>query len=408
MKTSTLLPFVLPFLAPLLGAQTPPHLVGLTRTTQSLRHVSHAPCAVLNQCPVMLPLPILLPPHAGGTAWDPTRPGAWVTNGLALTKVADNCNVLCPPAPIPSLGIGAVVTGMEYVENFNQLWLIDDQGMLHFYANACPPVPLGICNTGLAPSMLGNVTSGLAVDDVNGLVFIAYPVFPAGPNRIVVSLLNAPCTPVTQFILPGCAFGFGAVTGLACDWGNQVLYATDGLTTLAMPYGVIPPATIVPGPVTCCPSTVVADPMVGLAIRPGGASSVGAPCANGTCLPCPQVLSLRNDPCLGNAQFTIGLDQAPDNALAILGIGSTPCISPGITLPFLCGPLYVWPVLGTLGPNPTGGVGICDGTTNFTIPLPIAPGLAGLVFSSQAVTLCLTGAGGWGMSNCLSWELQGN
>jgi hypothetical protein len=408
MKTTTLLPLLLPALAAFATAQTPAHLVGLTRFAPMLRHVDHAPCAMLAQCAVPIPPPAAFPPFAGGTAWDPVRSGAWVSNGVLLAKVDDNCTMQCPPAPIPTLAGNAFVTGMELVEGMNQLWLIDSLGVLHFYTNACPPVPLGTCNTGLGPTAIGNVTTGLAVDELNGIVFIAHPMFPTGPNRIVVSPLGAPCNPVSQFILPTCTTAFGAVTGLACDWGNQVLYATDGVGTVAMTYGWAPPNVLV-GPVTCCGAGVAADPMVGLAVRPGRATSVGSSCANGSCAPCPQVHTLRNDPCLGNAQFRLGLDQAPAGALAILAIGIGPCVVPGVALPPLCGPLHTTPLLGTVGPNLTGGTGVCDGSTDFNVPLPVAPGLAGQVFSSQALTICLGGGVmGFGMSNCLSWRLQGN
>lgn len=408
MKSTSLLPLLLPLLAATAIAQAPPHLVGLTRNAPLLRHQSHTPCALLAQCPVPMPAPAGLPPWAGGTAWDPTRSAAWVTNGLLVAKVDDNCAMLCPPVPLPTLGPNAFFTGMELVEGINQLWLIDSLGFLHFYSNTCPPMPLGQCNTGLAPTAIGNVTSGLAVDELNGIVFIAFPVWPGGPNRIVVSLLGAPCTPVSQFVLPACFAGFGAVTGLACDWGNQILYATDGLNTVGMNYLWAAP-NVLPGPITCCPAFVAADPLVGLAIRPGRATTLGQPCANGSCPPCPQLHSLRNDPCLGNAAFTLGLDQAPANALTLLAVGVGPCVALAPSIPPLCGPLHTGPLLGTLGPNLTGGVGPCDGTTNFNLALPIAPGLAGQILSSQCVTICLSGGVlGFGMSNCLSWQLQGN
>ncbi len=408
MKLTSLLAIALPFLGAVLPAQTPDHLVGITRNMPGLRHQSHNPCMLLAQCPVPMPSSAALPLFVGGTAWDPVRSGAWVSNGILLAKVDDNCGMQCPPMPIPTLGPNAFITGMEVVEGLNELWLIDSAGFLHRYSNTCPAAPLGICNTGLAQTAIGNVTTGLAVDELNGIVFISYPIFPGGPNRIVVSLLAAPCVPVSSFFLPPCFAPFGAVLGLACDWGNRILYATDGGNTMAMTYGWAPPMVIV-GPVTCCPAVAVADPMIGLAVRPGRATSVGGPCANGSCAPCPQIHTLRNDPCLGNAQFALGLDQAPANALTLLAIGTGPCFVPGIIAPPLCGPLHTNALLGTLGPNLTGGFGICDGSTSFNVPLPVAAGLAGQVFSSQCVTICLGGGViGFGMSNCLSWQLQGN
>lgn len=408
MNSTSLLALLVPALAASLLAQTPPHLVGITRNLPALRHQSHNPCALLGQCALPFPNAAALPPFAGGTAWDPTRSGAWVSNGLMLGKFDDTCAPMCAPQPIPTLGGNAFVTGMEVVEGLNQLWLIDSTGILHFYTNACPPLPLGTCNTGLAQTAIGNVTTGLAVDEGNGLVFISYPLFPLGQNRIVVSPIGAPCNQVANFLLPACFTAFGPVLGLACDWGNQRLYATDGGNTVAMSYAWVAP-NVIPGPITCCAAPAAADPMIGLAIRPGRATSVGTSCANGSCAPCPQVLSLRNDPSLGNAQFTIGLDQAPAGALALLAIGVGPCLVPAPVAVPLCGPLHTIPLLGTIGPVLTGGSGICDGLANFNLPLPVAPGLAGQVFSSQAITICLGGGVlGFGMSNCLSWQAQGN
>ena len=410
MKTT---PLLLPFLPLLLlaataPAQTPPHLVGITRVTPFLRHQSHAPCAVLAQCPLPMPGSAALPPFVGGTAWDPVRSGAWVSNGTLLARFDDTCTPQCPPMPIPTLGPNAFVTGMEVVEGLNELWLIDSLGALHRYTNACAPAPLGVCGTGLGPTTAGNVTTGLAVDELTGIVFIALPALPGGPNRIVVCPLAAPCAPVSQFLLPPCLPGFGAVLGLAVDAGNRILYATDGANTIALSYGWVAP-NVIPGPFTCCPMPAIAEPMIGLAIRPGRATSTGTSCANGACAPCPQIHVARNDPVLGNAAFTLGLDQAPAGALALLAVGLGPCAMPAPVLPPLCGPLHTVPLLGTIGPNLTGGGAVCDGTTNFTIALPLAPALVGQVFSSQAITICLAGGAlGFGSSNCLSWQLQSN
>jgi hypothetical protein len=355
-----------------------------------------------------MPNSAAFPPFVGGTGWDPTRPGAWVSNGVLLAKFDDTCNVQCPPMPIPTLGGNAFITGIEVVEGLNQVWLIDSLGILHFYSNTCPPMPIGTCNTGLGPTAVGNVTTGLAVDELQGIVFISYPLLPGGLNTIVVTQLAAPCVPVSQFVLPPCFSAFGGVLGLACDWGSRILYATDGANTVAMAYGWIAP-NVIPGPITCCPAPAVADPMIGLAVRPGRATSVGTACANGSCAPCPQIHTLVNDPCLGNAQFMLALDQAPAGALTLLALGLGPCMVPAPVLPPLCGPLHTIPLLGTMGPNFTGGVGVCDGATTFSFPLPVAPGLAGQVLSSQCVTICLGGGVmGFGMSNCLSWQLQGN
>jgi hypothetical protein len=413
----TLLSLALPTLAALCvtaatTAQTQPRLIGITRAMPSLRQHDHNNCAPIGQCNLPgMPNAMLLPSYAGGTGWDPVRPGAWVSNGVVLAKYGDQCQPLCPPMPIPTLSPNAFITGIEVVVGLNQIWMIDSTGILHRYTNTCPPQPLGSCNTGLAQTAIGNVTTGLAVDEGAGFIFISYPMFPGGGNMIAVLPMGALCQVSQQFPVPPCAIvGMGPITGLACDWGNQRLYATDGANTTAISY--IPGGAMVAVlGANCCPPIVVVDRMIGLAIRPGGATSAGQPCANGPCAPCPMSHTLRNDPLLGNAQFRLGLDDAQQNTFAFCLLGAGPCVNIGPIAPPLCGPILTMPYIGALGANITMGAPTpCGGTTSFNLPLPVAPALAGQVFSSQCLTVCFNAAGalGTGMSNCLSWQLQGN
>lgn len=400
---------LLPVLAATLAAQTPDHLVGLTRNAPTLRHVDHNNCQNLAQCVVPMPGGGALPPWAGGTAWDPVKSGTWVTNGTVIAMVSDGCNVICPPQPIPMLGPNAVVTGLEHVARFDEVWMIDSVGNLMRFADACPLMPLSVCNTGLVPVAVQKVTTGLAVDERNGLVFYAYCDFATGMNEIVVALASNPCVPISQFPVPPCGPAFGTVRGIACDWGNEILYLTDGFSTEALHYAWVGPNVNVLT-VQCCnlPGAAL-DPMVGLTIRPGRATSVGVPCANGTCAPCPMVHTLRNDPVAGNLAFGLGLDQAQAGSFAWCLIGAGPCAAPGVTVLPFCGPIYTIPYLGAIGGNPTGGFAICDGSTTFSLPIPSVAALCGQVYSSQCVGLCFGGgAFGFSMSNCLSWQVQGN
>ena len=413
----TLIALALPSLAALCvtaaaAAQTQPRLIGITRAAPALRQHDHSSCAPIGQCNLPgMPNALGLPGYAGGTGWDPVRPGAWVSNGLMLAKYNEQCQPQCPPMPIPTLAANAFITGIEVVVGLNQIWMIDSTGILHRYTNACPPQPLGSCNTGLGQTAIGNVTTGLAVDEGAGFLFISYPMFPVGGNMIAVIPMGAMCQVSQQFAVPPCAaLAMGPITGLACDWGNQRLYATDGATTTAI--GYLPGAAMVAVlGANCCPPIAVLDPMIGLAIRPGGATSTGQPCANGPCPPCPMDHTLRNDPLLGNAQFRLGLDNAQQNAFAFCLLGVGPCLNFGPTIAPLCGPILTVPYLGALGANITmGPPTACGGTTTFDLALPVAPALAGQVFSSQCLTVCLNTGGffGTGMSNCLSWRLQGN
>ncbi|MCA8974290.1 MAG: hypothetical protein KDC98_06185 [Planctomycetes bacterium] len=412
MLPNTALTLLIPLLAiTCANAQGPDHLVGLTRNTPSLQHRDHWNCALLNSCPVPLPSPGALSVAAGGTGWDPVRSGAWVTDGTMLTHVDDACNVNCPPMPIAGLGGNVFATGLDVVESLNQILIIDSSGRLHTLTNTCPPNTIGVCNTGLVNPGVVWMTSGLASDEGHRLVFIAVTDFNTGANQIAVMRLGNPCQQICMLPVqpPPCAVVFRSITGLACDWGRQVLYATDGRSTIAMRYSV---ASICPTIVTtncCTPPVVAVDPLVGLAVRPGKATSHGQPCGNGSCPSCPMAHSLANDPNLGNASFALRLDQAPTGSLAWCLIGAQPCTAPGLLVPPLCGPIFTQPLLGTLGPNPTIGLGGCTGSTTFGFPLPPWPALAGWTLSSQCIALCTTTTGiGTAVSNCLSFTLQGN
>ena len=410
MKNTCLATLALPFLAALPLAQGPASLIGLTRNTPTLRHLG-TNCSFLSQCQLLGMPPAGNLPFVGGTAWDPRRPGAWVTNGQVLAKYSDDCSLQCGPMPIPSLStVSTYITGLEVIDGSNQLWMIDNQGDLHFYSNTCPPVHLGGCNTVLTPTPTPvlQVTTGLAADEGLGLVFISYPDLLSGLTRIAVNDLSNPCQQVDMVFVPPCASTFGPVTGLACDWGRQILYATDGISIEAMHYAWNGSNLTILNHY-CCPAITVAEPMIGLAVRPGRATTLGSPCANGSCPACAMVHTLINDPVIGNAQFKLRLDDAFGNSFSFCLIGDGPCHVPGVSTPIFCGPIYTVPFLGYLGANLISGPSICGGGTTFDLPLPLTPSLVNGVYSSQCVNLCVGPGGGLGfaMSNCLSWELQG-
>jgi hypothetical protein len=399
-------------------AQNADRLVGITRIAADLRSVVHGPgnCAQLGTCaPVGFPSAVGLPEGAGGTAWDPTTSGAWITNGTVLAKVADDCTYQCPPTPV-ILPTNGVLTGLEVVESLRELWAIDDQGLLHRYTLQCPPQHVGACQTGLVATTPRTSTSGLAVDEGNGLVFFSFADFATNTTVIAVSRLANPCQIVQRLPVQPCPTSttlFGAVTGLSVDWGQQLLFATDGHTTMAIHYGLTAIGIAVLG-VDCCPTAIGnADPMIGLAVRPRRAVSFGSSCENGVCPPCPFVHQIDNDPNVGNLDFRLSVVEAPVGSLAwdLIGVGE--CGPPGRLVPPLCGPIWTGHLLGVLGPVPTGGVvggNVCDGAARFSLPIPVLPGLVGSTLSSQSIVLCasLTGAIGTAVSNCVSFELQGN
>ena len=393
------------------AAQTPNNLIGLTRATPIVNQRNHNACLQMPFCnPPGFP-PALPQPYAGGTGWDPIRNGVWISNGALLAEVDPNgCNYICPPAPAPLVTPNAVVTGLEEVESLNEVWMLDSLGNLYRLSYSCPPAPLAVCNTGL-PLTPTNATGGLAVDECNRLVFYSYSNWTTGATMLFVATIGLPCAPFMNIPVPGCAVPLRGVTGLAVDGCRQVLYLTDGVTTIGWSYNVLPGPVVAFGALNCCvlPPPVPGDTFVGLAVRSGGATSNLLTCANGACPVCPMIHTLRNSPNLGNAQFGLDLNGAPLGSLFWCIIGVGPCMPAGPVPPPFCGPFFTGPTLGTLGPSITPpGVG-CGGFATFNLPLPVIPSFCGAVLSSQVVGICPAGGLiGTTMSNCLSWELQSN
>lgn len=385
-----------------------PHLVGITAVTPALVHRDHGNCVPLGQCtPAGFPAAPAVQAF-GGTGWDPIQRGAWISNGPVIACVSDTCGYLCAPQPAPT---PAPITGLEVVESLNQIWATDAAGNICRMSRTCPPTLLGFCNTGLPVGPTQNL-SGLAIDEGRQLVFYAHTDFASGVSGIFVSTLANPCSPFFAIHPPNNCTVLVGLTGLAVDWGNSTLYMTDGRTTAAWSYTAGPGPSITFGAFNCCSLPMGGDRYIGLAWQPQPPVPFGANCANGSCPACPMVHAANGDPNLGNGAFALDLTGAPGGSLVwcLIAIGS--CAAPGITVPPLCGPLYIGGTAGTvplasLGPNAVGGVG-CAGATSFPLPLPANPAFAGLPLASQCVAFCPAGVTGTSVSNCLSFVLQGN
>ncbi|MBK8101343.1 MAG: hypothetical protein IPK26_30035 [Planctomycetes bacterium] len=409
---SLLLPLAGLALATAALAQTPDNLIGITRTTPILAQRDHAGCANLPFCnPPGFPAAPAVP-YAGGTAWEPAREAAWISNGFLMALVRPGaCNYLCPPFPAPLVSPNAMVTGLEHCESINETWILDSFGNIYRCPYACPLVPVAVCNTGL-PLTATSATGGLAVDEKNRIVFYTYTDWTTSATRLFMATMAAPCTPFQIVAVPGCGgMLLRGVTGLAVDACSQTLYLTDGVTTMGWSYTVAGGPTVVFGAQTCCtlPPPMPGDQMIGLAVRSGRPTSTGATCANGACPACPMLHGTIGSPNLGNANFTLDLQSAPLGALAWCIVGVGPCVPPGPFFPPLCGPIQAGPMLGTLGPVPTGGGVGCGGSAAFPLGLPMIPGLCGAVLSSQCVAFCSAGGMiGTSLSNCLTWQIQSN
>jgi hypothetical protein len=395
------------------AAQTPPNLIAVTLNAPVKIHQGvHQTCTPLGICTTALPAP---PPTIfywpGGIAWDPTTNEAWATTGQQLGRFDPaTCAPSCGLMPCPKSSAIAEATGLDIDDATNRLWVIDDQGVLTRCTNACPPVVTGSFPTFPSLAISGTVvTTGVTIDEINGLIFYSTADFAVGSGTIYVAQLATPgfwfqATPVFD-----CFSNPNLVTGIAADPGRSTLYWTNGRGTFDWTYTYNPAGpsiTFTPG--TCCIQLApFPDPYTDIAIRWGGATSTGGPCANGTCPACPMTHVLRNAPLIGTT-LQLGLDNAPVGvpAWCFVSIGS--CMTAGPVIPPLCGQVLV--PLGapsiTLGINVTTplGPGPCAGTTTFPFAIPPIPALVGLPMSSQCLALCPPT--GTAMSNCLSWVLQ--
>ncbi|HZN41523.1 MAG TPA: hypothetical protein VFD82_22145 [Planctomycetota bacterium] len=390
-------------------AQTTPNLIALTLNTPLIHQSVHGTCTALNQCtPLGLPLPTIVPfPFwAGGTAWDSANSAVWATTGQWLGRYGMNgCSLQCGPLPCPKSSAVAEATGLDMHDGQNRLWVIDSAGWITECSNTCPPAVINSYNTGLP--LTGNVvTSAISIDELRGLVFYSTCDFGAGSGRIYVAPLATPgawfqWTPIFDCLpLPT------LITGLAVDAANSAIYWTNGRGTFRWTYTYNPSGPSVAfTPGTCCMQLApLPDPYTDLSIRWGGATSMGVPCANGACPPCPMVHSLRNAPLLGTT-LQLGLDQASPTSLALCAVDFGAC-GVGPTVAPFCGPILV-PLTAAmllLGPNIPIGGSPCNGSTTFLLPLPANPIFVGTPLASMCVALC--SPSGTMMSNCLSFVLQ--
>lgn len=381
-------------------AQASASLVGLTRFTNTLQQSLHTPCTLLPSCPAP-GLPPATSPTAGGTAFDGSNNNMWATSGQALASYSGpiTCTLVCPPGPCPKSSPAANASGLDVVESLGELWITDDLGWLTRCNNVCPPTISAQCPITMLP---GDIPTGVAVDDGRGLVF--YTALNATGSRLYIAQIATPCTPFANVPLLDC-FSFAIPSaGIAVDWGNAIVYWTDGRGTYSFTYTYNSSGpSITFGAQTCCIIVSPNDPYTDLTLRPRGVSPAGNPCANGTCPVCPNIHTLRNAPILGST-VEFGLDNAPEAALAICALAIGSCTAGAPTIPPLCGPLLLPGPPSSLPFQITTGSSGCAGSATFLWPLPAIPAFAGLPIASQVIVICGAGTG-TALSNCIDFTL---
>lgn len=389
-------------------AQTTPELIGITAATPLLRSRDMGSCAERACAPVGFP-PMASHPAAGGSAYDPTRGGVWISDGTMIAcSDPDDCRYLCPPLPLPLPR--AFVSGLAVNEIRGRLVVSDTASMIHVYPLSCPlGAPLFSCPASV-PS--GHTIGGIATADVLDLVIWSSSDFsgaaPPG-NLLYVAPFGRPCSPICSTPLPRCGgVAMGPIHGVAYDQCTRTVWVTDGFKTLGL---TLDPSTCALTPTHCCPAGGT-EPFIGLCVMPSRGTVVGRACLHPACGPCTPTTGIGTvgDPAIGNPAFTVTLDGAPLGVPSwlMLSLGG-PCSSAGTRPPApWCGLLHIDLVLPPIlvGPVTTTGSSTCGGSASTTIPIPASLSLCGLHGCAQWIGICRGGSGGL-LSPALSFAISG-
>lgn len=345
---------------------------------------------------------------AGGTAFDATVGGVWVSNGIEIVLVdGESCRELCPPQRL--LADRAFITGLAVYEPGRQLVVTDSANRVHLYPLDCP-LPARPQTCSLAAQLPANHTlGGVAVDDVTGTLYLSSANLgaPANPGNLLwVTSISAPCQPRCFGRIPDCGTTpLVPVHGVAFDGCTGSVWITDGLRQVELR---VDPRTCSIRELRCC-SGGFTDPLAGLCILPGDSLVQGPGCVARPCRACPSPTHvLGGAPLLGNPAFELRGEGLPvgSSAFAVLNAGR--CQAPGSSVPGLCGPLlmsFATPPI-VLGPVPVTGAAFCDGAARIPVPIPADPLLCDLVLCSQLLGLCPAAAGtGTYVTPARQWRL---
>jgi hypothetical protein len=400
-----------PLLSFPLPAQTPQNLLGLGALAVGplgvpLLRQDPTTCAI-TRCHTVLNSP--LDQRAGGTAYDATRSGVWVTNGLQLACVEPGaCRALCAPHTPPGVDASAQLSGLACDEARGLLYGTTTANTLIVWRLECP-----ITNV-VQRCSLANVippgwfVGGIAVDDVTGTLFYSASTFtgPATGSTVFVAPSSAPCVPQCKFELRACGTSaLGPLTGVAFDLCTSTIWVTDGRSQAAARYS---PATCTAQVLRCCPGVTTGDRWTGLCLQPSGAVAQGRNCTNHGCGTCATLQHVTvGDPTIGNPAFALAVEGAPVGSQGWLFLGAGPTMPPGILVPPFCGALLVplTPSPWILGPYSIPGSGTCTGARQVAMPVPPLPVLCGIYLSSQWLGLCTSGPFGTFVTNVLNWRV---
>ncbi|MEZ5965599.1 MAG: hypothetical protein R3F56_17325 [Planctomycetota bacterium] len=345
-------------------------------------------------CPSPLPAPAVA--YAGGAAYSAFNRSVWHTQGTRIVETGvDSCQLVCAVAANLVLGPGSVATGLEVCESRYEMLQLESvpgaAALSTWHIRSCPPAVIGACRIQLPSPQ--HVAGAVALDERHGLVLYATSIFGAvlPANQVLVARDTDPCTIVCRFDAPGCGnlARLGAITGMAYDACDQLLYLTDGSQTAIYSnrVGTTPCDFQAVG---CCGRSPGLGGFVwhGLDVEPRHPLAVGASCVGRGCPNCAAMaLSAAGDPAVGNPRFAIELSNAPTNGFFQLGLAAGPCRPVG--LPIFCGSWHT--DLATLVLLPfvsISGNAICDGAATIGLPIPKDYALCGAALCAQGIVIC--------------------
>lgn len=335
---------------------------------------------------------------AGGLAYNGANASVWQTQGTRMAEHAiGTCDLLCSSPAELQLGAGSLATGLaisEAAATLYQLESLPGMGALHQWSIAqCPPTVFASCRFALPTNR--HIAGSVTVDRKNGWILYAASIFgpaPAGPqNTILVAQLTDPCNIVCTFPVLACnpTAPLGAITGLAFDDCDELLYVTDGTKTLSMRRTALQPCSY--QPVACCLIGPAGNQSwAGIDIEAVHPVALGQSCLGGNCPNCGNLaLVAHGDPNVGNPDFGISIVNGPVGGRAFLAFNVGRCTPQN--LPIFCGPFY--PDIGALPPVIIGlgvlnGGAPCDGSIRSRIAVPLDFSLCGGALCFQGIVLC--------------------
>ncbi|MHC4851849.1 MAG: hypothetical protein ACYTF5_07500 [Planctomycetota bacterium] len=371
--------------------------------------------------------------HGGGTAYDAARNAVWVSDGraIALQQVA-NGQVSCQFNATLSgtFGKNYFVSGLAHSNKRKQLIQMEmvvgttsNSLRLRFYdTSACPPKLLNTtCSFAIPTTNAPGVAHGLAYDEARDLIFFTmsgsgFAGWTSSVNYISYSIAClGPVKPIS-FPVPlfsQCGGANTPVKAMTYNSCTRILYVTEGTVTLKMDISNLAKPVNLNASTPCCKFNVKNKVWNGLAIVPNSViKSVGTSCLSSGCPSCSNMTLgfTGGDLALGNQDLAIQITGAPAGGTAGFYISLGNCVTPGLSLPGLCGAIHT-PIsagqplfIGNFSLSSGSG---CTGIMKIPTPMPSDRSVCNTSICSQFLIRCPSGGGAGGLTNAIEFRVGG-